>query len=404
MKRQSSERGQAIILIVFAIIGMMGFAAMAVDLGHVYSERRRAQNAADAAAYAAAFQAVSGANQAKIIEAGINSAIANGFTSDGASTIVEVNRPPVSGTYKDEEDYIQVLITQHVEMHFARVFYGGEEYLTVEAVAYAPDATSVSAGNVLHATKADGIGIEIDGSVNLHIKGGNLYARDDVVKNGNGNVTISGGRVLYSGSNSKPWSNLTSDLDPPIKQVPPIDISPLPEPACPANKISSIPASGILEPGTYTVLIEIINKDSQLTMKPGIYCLEKGIKSNGGLLTGRDVLIVLTKGASITGNGNGALNLTRASDITDANGNQWGGMLIYNAGGGSISLLGTNNSHFSGTVYAPNSMCEVGGNNNTIGYESNFICNWFKFHGKYFVVDYKAPMNYQLPPMISLVE
>ena len=139
-------------------------------------------------------------------------------------------------------------------------------------------------------------------------------------------------------------------------------------------------------------------------MKPGIYCLEKGIKSNGGLLTGRDVLIVLTKGASITGNGNGALNLTRASDITDANGNQWGGMLIYNAGGGSISLLGTNNSHFSGTVYAPNSMCEVGGDNNTIGYESNFICNWFKFHGKYFVVDYKAPMNYQLPPMISLVE
>lgn len=403
MKGRSSERGQAIILIVFAIIGMMGFAAMAVDVGHVYSERRRAQNAADAAAYAAAFQAVSGGNQAKIVQAGIDSAIANGFTADETNTIVEVNRPPVSGPYQDQDAYIQVLITQQVKMHFARVFYGGEENLTVEAVAYAPDATSSSAGNVLHATRVNGIGIEIDGSVNLHIKGGNLYARDDVVKNGNGTVTISGGRVLYSGTNSKAWSNLTSDLSPAIKQVPPIDISPLPEPACPANKISSIPADGNLNPGTYTVLIELKNKNSQLTMKPGIYCLEKGIKSNGGLLTGRDVLIVLTKGAGITGNGNGSLDLTRASDITDANGNQWGGMLLFNAGGGSISLLGTNNSHISGTVYAPNSMCEVGGNNNTIGYESNFICSWFKFHGKYFVADYKAPQNYQLPAVISLV-
>src|SRR5512139_2848387 len=53
-KSNLSERGQAIVLIVLAIIALLGFTALAVDGSLVYSDRRWAQNAADASALAGA--------------------------------------------------------------------------------------------------------------------------------------------------------------------------------------------------------------------------------------------------------------------------------------------------------------------------------------------------------------
>ena len=57
MKTNRSERGQALVLIVLAIVAMFGFAALAVDIGRLYAERRRVQSAADAAVLSAAFAA-----------------------------------------------------------------------------------------------------------------------------------------------------------------------------------------------------------------------------------------------------------------------------------------------------------------------------------------------------------
>jgi uncharacterized membrane protein len=48
------EKGQAIIMVAFAIVGLVAFAALAIDGGRVLSDRRHAQNAADTAVYAAA--------------------------------------------------------------------------------------------------------------------------------------------------------------------------------------------------------------------------------------------------------------------------------------------------------------------------------------------------------------
>ena len=54
IKNNSSERGQAIVLIVLAMIVLLGFTALAVDGSMVYSDRRWAQNVADASALAGA--------------------------------------------------------------------------------------------------------------------------------------------------------------------------------------------------------------------------------------------------------------------------------------------------------------------------------------------------------------
>src|SRR5512133_1472468 len=77
MRKQSiDEKGQVLVFIILAIVAIFGFAALAVDFGRVFSERRRAQNAADAAAYAAAY---AGAKSQDWKAAGIASSQINGY-------------------------------------------------------------------------------------------------------------------------------------------------------------------------------------------------------------------------------------------------------------------------------------------------------------------------------------
>ena len=51
-KYLNSEKGQSVVLLAAAFIAMLGFAALAIDGGMVYADRRFAQNAADTAALA----------------------------------------------------------------------------------------------------------------------------------------------------------------------------------------------------------------------------------------------------------------------------------------------------------------------------------------------------------------
>ena len=60
MKHHKSEQGQALILIVFTIIGLIAMTGLVVDGGVAFSDRRAAQNTVDAAAYSAALAKVRG--------------------------------------------------------------------------------------------------------------------------------------------------------------------------------------------------------------------------------------------------------------------------------------------------------------------------------------------------------
>ena len=54
MIHKKTERGQALILIAFAAIGLFAFSALAIDGSRAFSNKRHAQNTADTAALAAA--------------------------------------------------------------------------------------------------------------------------------------------------------------------------------------------------------------------------------------------------------------------------------------------------------------------------------------------------------------
>ena len=76
--RRVKERGQALILIAFAMVGLVAMVGLAIDGSAKFSDRRHAQNAADTAAMAAALAKVD--------------AIANSLSNNPAIC------PPASGT------------------------------------------------------------------------------------------------------------------------------------------------------------------------------------------------------------------------------------------------------------------------------------------------------------------
>ena len=113
-----SERGQALILIVFAIIGLFGVSALAIDGGRAYLERRNLQAAADAAALSGALKRIEGGNWRA---AALASADSNGYDNDGISNTLELNTPPIDGPYSDNPEYIQVIITSHLDTFFGPI-------------------------------------------------------------------------------------------------------------------------------------------------------------------------------------------------------------------------------------------------------------------------------------------
>lgn len=134
MKHHTEEKGQALILIALAVVGLFGFAALAIDGSRVYSDKRHAQNAADTAALAAALAYQRGND---IDLAAMSRARSNGYDggakSDVTITIADIaagsNICPGNTAGKD----ITVTIKSYLETTFARVIGRNEVTSVVSA-------------------------------------------------------------------------------------------------------------------------------------------------------------------------------------------------------------------------------------------------------------------------------
>jgi len=95
VKSGRTERGQALVIIVFAILALLVVAGLAIDGGTVYLERRRMQNAADAAALAGtrllakATCGDAGTNDAAIAAEVIHYAEANGVQYTNSNVVAD---------------------------------------------------------------------------------------------------------------------------------------------------------------------------------------------------------------------------------------------------------------------------------------------------------------------------
>ncbi len=216
------------VLIVLSIVGIFGFAALAVDFGQIYASRRQAQNAADAAALGAAYEAVAGSmDVVNAVNVGYDLAAFNGYNNDWETNWVEINNPPIGGPYcavcgfESANEYYQAKITVHLNPIFAQIFWSGAEEVTVEAIAHAKTFDSATAGDaILSLDRVSSDSVLFNGNTKVIVDSGNIRSSGGMTKNGaSGGINVTnGGKVYYAMENgfsgsSKPFSPVKPERD-----------------------------------------------------------------------------------------------------------------------------------------------------------------------------------------------
>ena len=432
---ERSESGQVFVILALVIVGLIGFTALAIDGGMVYAERRRAQNAVDSGALAAALAKTQSNN---VHVAALNRTTSNGYDTSwgpcdpagvdctlgtGSNWTVEVTSPPRTGDFAGLNEYIRLVITTKVDTAFAHMVFKGGLQTTVEAISRARPAQPILPGYALYgATKTECKGLWFSGTGNTTITGGSIFSNSNAssascqsgVQDGSGaimvgpppeNIQVVGGFDLGGSGSVDPL--------PVVEAVPQDNLRPVPIPDCTGltdwgKKSVNAGQSATLQPGMYESIR--FKAGASVTLSPGMYCIYgfKGFSGTGGSITGTGVMIYLQDGGFDLG-GNSLVALAAENSpgiLVDPSNNDWVGMLIFIDPGNTngVKLTGTTGTTYTGTIYAVSSDCTINGTGDDIGLLSTqLICNKIKITGAALVsIEYDEAKVYSLPPAIDL--
>jgi hypothetical protein len=173
-RKQELERGQAIVLIAFVMVGLIAMLGLSVDGGGILFLYRDARNATDAATLAAAYARCTNGD---LEEAGLKTAADNGFNNDGMQNRVFVQNPPLDGVGAGDENYINVQIEAFKPSYFIQIVYPEPLWITTEATGFCRkpwDSSSVGAI----------FGISRDcNNMTVTMTGANSYIEGDIFSN-----------------------------------------------------------------------------------------------------------------------------------------------------------------------------------------------------------------------------
>jgi hypothetical protein len=427
MEKQSHEQGQILVLVVLALVVLLGFTALTIDGGQLFWTRRQAQNAADTASMTAAFARIRNEDW---YAAGMAQAQNYGFQNDGRNQVTLVN-PPRSGVYAPpaahSDNYFQVVITATLNSAFAHFVYDGPMVTTVEAVAVMYPPNNIFSGNALHATNETACqGVWFAGNGVTEIDGGNIFSNSDasgnptschsgVASGSSAEISVTDGGINVVGS-FRNQAGATINTDYGINTgVAHEQLPPVPLPDC-----SNLPTrsynggSATIQPGWYPNGIRVNSNSTDLELAAGLYCMGDDVTINGGSVHGEGVMIYMADGDfDITGNTD--VHLRTSSDLRDASDYQWAGMLLYvdPANTGQVHISGSSGSSYTGTIYAPGPTsnpqathkCVIEGNGDSLGLNSQVICNTIKVTGDAYVfIHYRPEENFHLPPTVELMQ
>jgi len=381
--KHRGEEGQVLAFLAVVLVVLLGFAALALDGGMLFSDRRDAQNAADSASlagggaaayymrthnvnYNAFICGTTGTIYTEVsaeIEA-INRAASNDYIIDNDLSDkhgVNVNCEIIDmGSYKDKHFDVITKITRDTTTNFAQLIYDGPLRSEVEAVARVYPPAPLAFGKAIialndSACSGNSNGIIFSGTSNTTVTGGGVWSNGCLTGNGTSfNVTVNYGGVGFAGSSTGTLTN----INPAPTYIPgklPDHSTIVGEPDCSGLPNRTVPNSGdaTLEPGIYS---KISWTGSALTLNPGLYCItsSQGIRFNGGEVHGDGVTIFLLDGG-VTINGNVSPVDLRAPEENPDPSPAVPGILFYLANGNSntISITGNSTSFYLGTVYAP---------------------------------------------------
>jgi Flp pilus assembly protein TadG len=362
IKKHSSERGQVLVIIVFAMFGLIGMTGLAIDGSRAYSERRHAQNAADTAALAAALAYVRTPDGAWT-DVGYSRAASNGYDNNGTSNLVDVYHPPVEGPYAGNTDYVQVIITSHLPTLFGRVVGIEEVTNTVQAVAKVDPSipTELYDGNAIvglapHECKA----VKYQGNANTTVTGGGLFVNSDCSTaaffNNSSSASLTAPSLTVVGDEDHKdgalnVGTITENAQDQAKTYPPREYI-LPKPDCSDDATVD---GETMTPGNWSGTFPPAHVKY---LEAGFYCVNSGdFKLNAGdYLEGHNVLIYMVNG-KVTWNGGATVKLYAPET------EPYKGLLLYLpiTNTSTVTINGNSDSKLEGAIMAPASAIEIKG-------------------------------------------
>jgi len=375
MKVYRFERGQALIIIALAIIGLAAMAGLVIDGGKAFADRRQAQNAADSAALDAAYMRINGGTD--LVSAALESASRNGYDNNGITNTVQVHSPPASGPHENDLEYIQVIIVSHVKTYISSIVGRDEIINTVTATARTktPEVTKLlnGAAVVSLAPNSDcnnDKSFWVHGEATLSIRGGGIWINSGndtcaLIEQGSGslrlqegyNIDIVGGASIQKAHLLTPAVTVGAV---PINYPPPFM---MPKIGC-AQLAEVSPDGTTMSAGAWS---DIFPPPGVTYLQSGIYCLDNGINITNDI-EGHNVVFKVV---------DGEVRFSSEADILlDApNHGKHAGLLIYLPMDNphKVVLNGGSESVIKGTILAPASHVLIKGLSSPFGFHSQII-------------------------------
>jgi len=337
---------------------LIGFGALATDVGRWYGEQRTAQAIVDSAAIAAALEIGRDHDEATAILAARADAERNGFETSYGTLSLAI--PASSGPFKDQDGTIEAVVQMNVQGFLSAVFFGDEISVTARDVArtirgatcvWVMDTSAKSA--LVYSGMAD-----VVLNCGISVKSNHAQA---ITRTGTNACFAATEIAVVGGVNGEcitptPVSGVPAEtINDPLSYLPP----PSYEDCDYASEI--IGDVAVMSPGVYCGNITL-NSSADVTMEPGIYVFDDAnFKVNaGGILNGNGVMLYTTQnGGRIVFNGGSAVDLSAPTS------GPYTGILIYADRNGDPKtrhlLAGGATMQLDGTVYAPTQQIDFAG-------------------------------------------
>lgn len=422
IKANKSESGQAIVLVILIMTGLFALSALAIDGSYAFSDRRQAQNAADAAALAAAMKYAQNPSLTNddLANIALSKASLNGYNGIAPRSTVHLSIFPKGDTNCPDapDGYIfQVEINSTLPTSFGTVIGVPEikNEVTSSALGCAAYYENMYDGNTLAvrdrtACKA----LTLSGSSTLKLssstgQGIYVFSNCDDPSGGVQNALYgAGGTVVSPSVNVVGGAYGVSNFLPTIvnTHVPLIKDNyqwPVINDAICGSTAVENPA-GTLNPGVYpgsnpAWAGKTFPPNNITQLAPGMYCLDTDFKSTNSVsLTGTDVTIVQRTGqVSIQG---GSIN------ISAVNSSPYKGLLIYvptSNTTGSVSINGGSSSAYSGSILVPNGNVSINGGGSVSGpFQTQIVADTISIGGSG-TLDLSFDSTTQYKPPVSAV-
>lgn len=314
------------------MVVLIGFVALATDVGLLWSERRHMQTAADAAAIAGATAL---RNSESITPSADNVASLNGFTNGTNSATITVNNPPSSGLYAGNSDYVEVIIAQPEPTYFLRVLGYDSMNVSTRAVSGAINGPACIYSLDPSAPQA----ISLTGNITINASCGVIDdSGSSSALTGTGNGTVTATSIGVAGDYSATGN---------IKFVPTpnIHIAPAPDPLASRQPptVGSATQQSVTKSGKYSVS----GNNQTVTVPPAVYA--------GGIsITGNSAVVTFSGGTY----GN---NISIAGNTASATFNA--GQYQNGGSGDSIDIAGNATTTFNPGAYSFLGAVKITGNN-----------------------------------------